>query len=411
MYSSRHSRESGNPAFSRAWTPAFAGVTIPTERYVRYNAVMDIRELKTPVLLLDRPKLLANLARMAARARALGVSLRPHMKTAKSAAVARLALEHGASGIAVSTLAEAGYFLGHGIRDILYAVGLAPSKLDEIAGLAARGADIKIVTDNLPAAAAIARHHGAHRVLIEVDTGDGRLGLDPADPELIALAREVASTGRSRVLGGMTHAGQSYDARDPESMALIAEGERAGAVAAAEKLRAAGFECSIVSVGSTPTATHARDLSGASEMRPGVYMFGDLFQAGIGSHAAGDIAVSVLASVIGHRKKDNAVILDAGALALSKDRSTEKLAGGDLGFGQLCDLEGRVWPGVTVVGVSQEHGRVSAKSPLPFDRLPIGGKVRILPNHACITAAGHDVYHVLDGSTEVVAAWDRCRGW
>jgi D-serine deaminase-like pyridoxal phosphate-dependent protein len=146
-------------------------------------------------------------------------------------------------------------------------------------------------------------------------------------------------------------------------------------------------------------------------MRPGVYMFGDLFQAGIGSLVAGDIAVSVLASVIGHRKLDNAVILDAGALALSKDRSTERLAGGDLGFGQVADLDGRPMPGVTVVGVSQEYGRASAKSPLPFAAFPIGGKVRIFPNHACITAAGHDVYHVLDGGSEVVAAWDRCRGW
>ncbi|MEK7245845.1 MAG: alanine racemase, partial [Pseudomonadota bacterium] len=215
---------------------------------------MDLRALKTPALLLDRPKLLANLARMAARARALGVSLRPHMKTAKSVAVARLALDRGASGIAVSTLAEAGYFLDHGIRDILYAVGLAPAKLDEISGLAARGAEIKIVTDNLTAARAIADHPASHQVLIEVDTGDGRLGLDPADPELVALARAVQSTGRSRILGVMTHAGQSYDARDPESMARIAEGERAGAVAAATRLRAAGFECPIVSVGSTPTA-------------------------------------------------------------------------------------------------------------------------------------------------------------
>lgn len=209
----------------------------------------------------------------------------------------------------------------------------------------------------------------------------------------------------------MTHAGQSYDARDPESMARIAEGERAGAAAAAEKLRAAGFACPIVSVGSTPTAIHARDLAGATEMRPGVYMFGDLFQAGIGSCGAGDIAVSVLASVIGHRRKDNAAILDAGALALSKDRSTERLADGDLGYGQVGDLEGRAFPGVTVVAVSQEHGRASAKAPLPFDRLPIGGKVRIWPNHACITATGHDAYRVLDGGSEVVAIWDRCRGW
>ena len=375
------------------------------------SVAMNIREIKTPALLLERPKLMANLRRMAARAEALGVALRPHMKTAKSAEVAKLALEEGARGIAVSTLAEAAYFLDRGIGDILYAVGVAPAKLDEIASLAARGGDIKIVTDNMVAARAIADHPAAYSVLIEVDTGDGRLGLDPLDPELIEVARAIQSSGRSRVLGVMTHAGQSYDARDPAQMARIAEGERAGAVAAAKRLRQAGFASPIVSVGSTPTATHARNLSGVTETRPGVYMLGDLFQAGIGSCATGDVALSVLASVIGHRPKDNAAILDAGALALSKDRSTEKLAGGDLGFGQVCGLDGRPWPGVTVIGVSQEHGRVSAPAPLPFERLAIGSRVRVLPNHACITAAGHDLYHVLDGGVEVAATWDRCRGW
>lgn len=372
---------------------------------------MDFRALKTPALLLDKPRLVANIARMAAKAKALNVALRPHMKTAKSVAVARIALHHGAKGVAVSTLAEAAYFLDHDVRDILYAVGLAPGKLDEIAALAARGADIKIVTDNLDAARAVAAHSGAHRVLIEIDTGDGRLGLDPADPALIEIARAIESTKRSRVLGVMTHAGQSYDARDTGLMAQIAEGERAGAVAAAERLRAAGFECPMVSVGSTPTATYARDLTGATELRPGVYMFGDLFQAGIGSCRPDDIALSVLASVIGHRVKDNAVIIDAGALALSKDRSTEKISGGDLGFGQVCDLDGRPMPGVTVASVSQEHGRIGAKAPLDFDRFPVGEKVRILPNHACITAAGHDHYNVLDGGSKIAAVWDRCRGW
>ncbi len=372
---------------------------------------MDFRALKTPALLLDKPRLVANIGRMAAKAESLGVALRPHMKTAKSAAVARVALERGARGIAVSTLAEAAYFLDHDIRDILYAVGLAPGKLDEIEALRQRGADIKIVTDNMDAARAIAAHPGRHHALIEIDTGDGRLGLDPDDPELVEIARTIESGKRSRVLGVMTHAGQSYDARDTNAMAKIAEGERAGAVAAAHRLRAAGFACPIVSVGSTPTATHARDLTGATELRPGVYMFGDLFQAGIGSCGPDDIALTVLAGVIGRRVKDNAVIIDAGALALSKDRSTEKIPGGDMGFGQVCDLDGRPIPGVIVAGVSQEHGRVSAKAPLDFARFPIGGKIRILPNHACITAAGHDHYNVLDGGTEIVAVWDRCRGW
>ena len=372
---------------------------------------MNVLELKTPALLLDHRRLAANLARMASRATALGVALRPHMKTAKSARVARLAVDGGAAGIAVSTLAEAAYFIHHGHRDILYAVGVAPAKLDEIGALRARGADLALVTDNLTAARAIAEHTASHRVLLEVDTGHDRLGLAADDALLSEVARAVESSGRSRVAGVMTHAGHSYDARDADAMARIAEVERAGAVASAERLRAAGFACSIVSVGSTPTATFARALPGVTEMRPGVYMFGDLFQAGLGTCIPDDIAVSVLATVIGHRSQANAVIVDAGALALSADRSTAKLPGGDRGFGQVCDVAGRPLPGVTVSAVSQEHGRVVGASGLPLERLPVGGLVRIVPNHVCITAAAFDVYHVVDGELEVIAEWDRCRGW
>jgi D-serine deaminase-like pyridoxal phosphate-dependent protein len=347
---------------------------------------------------------------MTARAEALGVALRPHLKTAKSVAVAGLATAAGAKGITVSTLAEAAYFAGHGFRDILYAVGCAPAKLDDVAALDRR-AGMTLLIDSVVAAEAVAAHPHAYRVLIEIDTGDHRCGIAPDSPELLAVARAVEASGRSRVAGVLTHAGHSYDARDAESMARIAEAERAGAVRAAEILRAAGFESPVVSVGSTPTATFARNLSGATEMRPGVYMFGDLFQAGIGTCRVEDIALSVLATVIGHRPAENAVVIDAGALALSKDRSTEAIAGGDLGYGVVCDLDGRPLPGVIVSRVSQEHGRVTSRDPLPFASLPIGARVRVLPNHACITAAAHDVYHVVAGGLSVESVWDRCRGW
>lgn len=370
----------------------------------------DLLALRTPALILDRPRLTRNIARMAARAEALGVALRPHLKTAKSAEVARLAAAAGARGITVSTLAEAAYFAERGFRDLLYAVGLAPAKLDDLAALDAR-AGLTILVDSVAAAQAVAAHPAAHRVLVEIDTGDHRCGIAPGSPEIVAVARAVTASGRSQVAGVLTHAGHSYDARDGESMARIAEAERAGAVQAAEALRAAGFACPVVSVGSTPTATFARDLAGATEMRPGVYMFGDLFQAGIGTCRVDDVAVSVLATVIGHRPAENAVVLDAGALALSKDRSTEAIASGDLGYGQVCDVEGTPLAGVTVVRASQEHGRVSARERLPLERLPIGARVRVLPNHACITAAAYDVYHVVDGGAEVRAVWDRCRGW
>jgi D-serine deaminase-like pyridoxal phosphate-dependent protein len=374
---------------------------------------MDLRDLSTPALVLDRRRLLANVAAMTARARALGVNLRPHCKTAKSAAVAKLATQGNAGGITVSTLREAEYFFERGIRDILYGVGIAPNKLDRAAALAARGADLKIVTDNVTAARAIAGYGAPHKVLIEVDSGDRRGGVAPDSKDLLDVARTLAATNTVTVMGVMTHAGQSYDGRDPEAMARIAEEERAAAVAAAGRLRELGLDCPIVSVGSTPTATFARDLSGATEMRPGVYVFYDLYQAGIGVCTIDDIALSVLATVIGHRPGDNVILIDAGALALSKDRSTEKLGrNGDCGFGLVCDAATlEPIPGLKVAAVSQEHGRVTSDRPLPFDRLPVGSPLRILPNHACITAAGYDAYQIVDGSTEVVDRWGRCNGW
>jgi D-serine deaminase-like pyridoxal phosphate-dependent protein len=168
----------------------------------------------------------------------------------------------------------------------------------------------------------------------------------------------------------------------------------------------------IVSLGSSPTALHARSMAGVTEVRAGVYMFGDLFQAQLGTHAPEDIAVTVLASVIGRSAARNAVLLDAGALALSKDRSTER-APRDYGFGLMLDREGRPAFGeAVVVRAHQEHGEVRrGDGTLPLDSLPVGTRVRVAPNHACLTAAAHDRYHVVDGGTEVVAVWDRVNGW
>jgi D-serine deaminase-like pyridoxal phosphate-dependent protein len=167
----------------------------------------------------------------------------------------------------------------------------------------------------------------------------------------------------------------------------------------------------VVSVGSTPTATFARDLTGVSEARPGVYMLCDLFQAGIGVCQTGDIALSVLASVIGQRRADNLLLIDAGALALSKDRSTAQLAA-DCGFGLVCDaVTGLPHDGFKVASVHQEHGVIGCQSPIPFDAFPIGARVRVLPNHACMTGAAYDTYHVIEGGTEIIARWGRCNGW
>ena len=365
---------------------------------------MNIADLPTPCLILDRPILQRNIARMAERVAAKGVPLRPHMKTAKSIDVARLALIGQPGGITVSTLAEAEYFAAHGIGDILYAVGITPQKLAQVAKINDAGARVAVITDAPETAVSIAAHPGAPRVLIEIDTGEARGGIGPDDPALLDLADVLGP----RLAGVMTHAGHSYSGRTAADMARIAETERDGVVRAAQRLRAAGHTVPIVSMGSSPTALHAEHLDGVTEIRAGVYMFGDLFQAEIATHGIGDIAVTVLASVIGRR--NGQVLIDAGGLALSKDRSTQATPT-DFGYGLVLDADGKpTLRHSIVIRAYQEHG-VVALDPSLTAPLPIGTKLRVAPNHTCMTVAAHDRYFVTDGGAAIVAVWQRVNGW
>jgi D-serine deaminase-like pyridoxal phosphate-dependent protein len=377
---------------------------------------MKLSDLDTPALVLDRRRLEANLARMSERARRLGVDLRPHMKTAKSAEVGRLATEGHFGGITVSTLKEAEYFAERGFTDIVYAVGISLDKLERVAALQATGVRVTTLTDNLEVARGIGARSaalGAHfEVLVELDTGDGRAGVAPDSEALIEIGKALDGTRDVDLRGVLTHAGHSYACRNVAEVEAVAEAERAGAVQGAERLRAEGLPCPLVSVGSTPTAMHARSLDGVTEMRPGVYVFNDVFQAEIESCAFSDIAVTVLAAVTGHHRERGEVVIDAGGLALSKDRSTAE-APRDVGFGLVVDAAcGDSLPELHVARVSQEHGVVAAPGGgLPFEVLPPGTRVRVLPNHACMTAAAYDSYHVVDGGEEIVAVWSRVNGW
>lgn len=364
-------------------------------------------DLQTPCLVLDLGILKRNLAMMQrAIARHPGLVLRPHLKTAKSLDVAALAApNHGP--ITVSTIAEAEYFARGGYKDQILAAGITPQKLGRVAALNAAGADIKVITDDVEAARAIAAHPGPLTALVEVDVGEGRGGVPPESDELLAIAHALGGTLR----GLLSHSGHSYAGRTPDDMARIAEEERSGIVRAAERLRAAGLRCDIVSLGSSPTALYAKRMDGVTDVRAGVYMFGDLFQAQLGTHPESDIAVTVLASVIGRKPQRNAVLLDAGGLALSKDRSTAN-APRDCGFGLVWDEDGRPSFGDAIISrTHQEHGEMTGSAPLPFERLPVGAKVRVAPNHTCMTAAAHDRYHVVDGGREVIATWPRINGW
>jgi D-serine deaminase-like pyridoxal phosphate-dependent protein len=365
---------------------------------------MKLADLPTPCLVLDRQRLQRNIRAMAGNLARHKVPLRPHMKTAKSIDVARLALPGQPGGITVSTLAEAEYFASHGIVDILYAVGITPGKLDQVARLNASGANVTVITDDLLAAEAIAAHPANIKALIEIDCGEQRGGVVVAED----LISEIANRLGDHLIGVMTHAGHSYQGRSIAEITRIAELERSHVVYAAQRLRTEGHIISIVSAGSSPTGRHAETMNGLTEFRAGVYMFGDLFQSEIGTHARDGIALTVLTSVIG--RPSGRLLIDAGALALSKDRSTE-FSPHDFGFGLVLDLQGEPTLGDAVVRKAyQEHGVVELDPSSPI-AAPVGTRLRILPNHACLTAAAHDRYFVVDGSDDVIAVWPRLNGW
>lgn len=192
----------------------------------------------------------------------------------------------------------------------------------------------------------------------------------------------------------------------------MAEQERSLTVAAAERLRATGLDCAIVSVGSTPTVHYARSLQGVTEVRAGVYAFGDLVQAELGTCTIEDIAIGVVASVIGHNRHHGRVLIDGGFLALSRDRSTADMPL-DWGYGAVCrSLGGELFSDVTVSSTNQEHGIITSRSgEIDFSCFPVGSRVTVLPNHACATAAAHDRYFVTDGKEEVIDVWERVNGW
>lgn len=379
-----------------------------------------LAELTTPALLLDVGVLERNCEAMAQRAARHGVALRPHLKTAKSAEVARRATRGQAGGLTVSTVAEAAYFARHGFTDLTYAVGIDANKIEALHDIQrAHGARVTLLADSVEAvqaAGARARALGASfRVLLEIDTGGGRGGVGPRDDGLLSLAREVQRSESLTLAGVLTHAGHSYHVQGGTAIRAIAEAERAGAVHAAERLRAVGIPVEVVSVGSTPTAVCAQSLEGVADA-PGVYTFFDLDQAARGICGVDEIALSVLATVIGHNPRSRRVLIDAGALALSKDQSAAEFRAG-LGFGLVCRADGTVpLPGLCVAELHQEHGLIACEgdddAQAMFRALPLGARVRVLPHHACMTAAPYDRYHVVDGAgSGVQAVWDKAHGW
>jgi D-serine deaminase-like pyridoxal phosphate-dependent protein len=370
--------------------------------------------VETPTLLLDIDRLDANILRMRNKLAPFDVVLRPHVKTNKSLEVTERLFVGGRGPITVSTLREADFFLAAGFTDILYGVSIAPNKFAHAALLIEQGAALKLILDNLESARLLAdfarTHEQTFEVLLEVDCDGHRSGIPARSPLLLDIARLLRASGVT-VSGVMTHAGNAYDSRSIAEIEAYARQERAAVVDAAQLLEGAGFELAIISIGSTPTALFTQDLSGITEVRAGVFAFFDLVMAGLGVCQVQDIAVSVLTTVIGHQREKGWTIVDAGWMALSRDRGTAKQSE-DQGYGIVCDLAGQPIGDLIVTAANQEHGIISSRSGNlePASELPVGTQLRILPNHACATSAQHAGYHVLTEGRHL-GYWSRIAGW
>lgn len=376
-----------------------------------------ISDLTTPCCLIDRRKMQQNITRLAKHIGDLGCKIRPHVKTHKSIGVTEEIISAGhVSGITVSTLREAQYFFEQGINDILYAVGIVPNKLAQVAALISKGCNIKIVLDNLAMAELVAKTAAQYdctfQVMIELDTDGHRSGMEPHSEALISVGRTLDACANIKLLGVMTHAGESYNCFTPATRLAMAKQERDLSLVAANRLRQRGLSCPEVSIGSTPTAFAIDDLSGITEVRAGVYVFFDLVMSGLGVCTEDDIAISVLASVIGYQEGKSWVITDAGWMAMSRDRGTAEQPT-DQGYGLIKDSSGQSLGDYILSSANQEHGIISCRDrtqSMNYRDFPIASQLRILPNHACATAAQFTHFAVVDNGV-VIAQWPSIGGW
>lgn len=376
----------------------------------------SIAELQTPCLLLDVDIMQRNIALMASRARHLGVALRPHIKTPKSIPVALALQAAGATGFAVSTLNEAEHLFSAGLDDVFYAVPADARKALRAASMLRVGNSLSLMIDGLDAGLQIAEIAMQQKVVIplwiEIDVDQYRTGISLTRSAFDELVSFVHAHSALKLSGCMSHGGASYNSLTPSGVIELTERHRQALLAAAARAERAGVARPKLSFGSSPAVLRAESLAGIDEVRCGIYIFQDLFQAGIGACDISDIALSVLATVVSHSADLNRFTIDAGGLALSKDRSTQGRAF-DAGFGLICDVTtGGPVGDLQVSVVSQELGLVNSRSGRSIDlkSFPIGSRVRVLPNHADMTAAAYEQYHVLR-DREICGVWARTNRW
>ncbi|WP_207478363.1 alanine racemase [Arenibaculum pallidiluteum] len=356
-------------------------------------AALDPAAWPTPRVIVDRARLAGNIRRVQDIADRAGLRLRPHAKTHKSVAIARQQVSAGAVGVTVAKPGEAQVFVEAGIPSVLLAYPVVePFRIDALLeAVRGQGTELLCMADRtegaIALAAAAARHGMELPVLVKVDVGLGRLGVDPAGPAAVDLAGTIVRAPHLRFGGIMSHAGQAYAAPGRDEVAAIAEEERRTMLAVRDRLLAAGLPVPVVSVGSTPTVLAQRDFGGLTEVRPGNSVFLDGTALRLGIAAAAEVALWVLATVVGHGPRH--AIVDAGSKVLSSDLGAH--GSGAPGYGWAFPVLGG--PPLFVERLSEEHGWLRMDGAPP----PVGSRVAVLPNHACPVANLTDLLTLVGG--------------
>lgn len=350
----------------------------------------------------------ANCQRVLDKAGQLNVDLRPHVKTHKTLEGALMQTGNQKWPIAVSTMAEARFFADHGFGDILYTFPVTPDKFDEITHLNKK-TKLSVLSDSLSVLEHLNEFLDESGILIEVllkiDAGATRAGFHYTNTEEIAeSAVQVNQLENLKLKGILTHAHHSYKAKNSdESRSYINEEDR-NLESLINNLGQQGISFPVVSTGSTPTTLNQTEAGVTTEIRPGNYALYDRFQSDIGSCNRGDIAGFVLARVAGHYPDRNQMLIDAGALAFSKDRGAVHVRK-KVTYGEAKD-----YPELEVQEISQEHGLVGSDQPIPYDQFPIGTQLKFIPNHSCLTAACFDTYYIEEDG-RIVDEWKPAKGW
>jgi D-serine deaminase-like pyridoxal phosphate-dependent protein len=373
------------------------------------NSIQYPEHFRTPAFVVNMDRVRENATDAASRATSRGVRLRPHVKTHKTLEIARIQTDNSFGGITVSTMAEARFYAENGFSDILYAFPITPDKILEALELA-KLCTFAVLVDHLDAARAIANQakdaEAEFGVWIKIDAGANRAGLHPDDDTIVELATLLHQSAGLRFCGILTHAGQTYTAPYDESLDQIVADEARILVAVADKIEAAGVPCVGRSLGSTPAARREvlpDTYKGVTEMRPGNYIFFDRFMSECGHCTVDEIACHVATRIAGIYPERRLLLIDAGALAMSKDAGPTHLTGYKGGFGLV-----RGYPDLEIVKLSQEHGMVSLED--GFDRFHIGQILEIVPNHSCLTAAMFPEYVTVENGA-ITGSIKPVRGW